>query len=162
MNIHSTEKTFTSAAALISDYAAVRRRLLGRPSRKTVPPPAPTSVETDPMVTVRRLLPPVKLHFHDAHVKAFRRWQMIAASGPCTEHILKRCQQERMSFELVVGPCRKRKIAHFRQKLMWEIKMSVKPSASWHEIGRLFGGRDHTTALHGVRAHQVRVDSGEA
>ncbi|UNK39362.1 hypothetical protein MNR02_06555 [Shinella sp. H4-D48] len=162
MNIHSTEKTFTSAAALIADYAAVRRRLLGTSPRKIVPPPAATSVETDPMVTVRRLLPPVKLHFHDAHVKAFRRWQMIAASGPCTEHILKRCQEERMSFELVVGPSRKRKIAHFRQKLMWEIKMSVKPSASWHEIGRLFGGRDHTTALHGVRAHQVRVDSGEA
>ncbi|MXN51891.1 hypothetical protein GR158_12235 [Shinella sp. AETb1-6] len=160
MNIQFTAKTFTSAAAMIADHAAVRRRLLGRPPRK-IASPVPAPVESDPMVTVRRRLPPVKLHFHDAHVKAFRRWQMIAASGPCTEHILKRCQEERMSFELVVGPCRKRKIAHFRQKLMWEIKMSVKPSASWHEIGRLFGGRDHTTALHGVRAHQARVDSEE-
>ena len=28
-------------------------------------------------------------------------------------------------------------------------------------IGQLFGGRDHTTVLHGIRRHQARIDAGE-
>lgn len=30
------------------------------------------------------------------------------------------------------------------------------------EIGRLFGNRDHTTVLHGVRSYQALVDAGQA
>lgn len=159
MMIQFTAKTFTSAAALMADHANVRRRLFnpGRRLDTSLPEQSPS----DQMVPVRRLLPREKLHFHDAHVMAFRRWQMIAASGPCTIHILKRCVEERIPYELVTGPCRKRKVSHLRQMLMWEIKMEVKPSITLPELGRLFGGRDHTTALHGIRAHQARVDSEE-
>jgi chromosomal replication initiation ATPase DnaA len=41
------------------------------------------------------------------------------------------------------------------------LKTIVKPSISWPEMGRLFGGRDHTTVLHGVRAHAARVNGKE-
>lgn len=153
MNIHITAKTFTSTAALLADHAAVRRRLF-----------APTKVNkaTEPQAleesaTVRRRHPREKLRFQDAHVAAYRRWQMISANGPCTAHILKRCEEERYSYELVTGPCRKRDVTHFRQMLMWEIKMVVKPAITLPELGRLFGGRDHTTALHGIRAHAERL-----
>ncbi|TAA54034.1 hypothetical protein [Shinella sp. JR1-6] len=88
MSIQVSAKTFTSSAALLADHAAVRRRLFGR---APVSPVGPEPVDAEHLITVRRRLPAVNLHFHDAHVRAFRRWQMIAANGPCTAHILKRC-----------------------------------------------------------------------
>ncbi|WP_430438979.1 helix-turn-helix domain-containing protein [Shinella sp.] len=158
MNIQVSAKTFTSSAALLADHAAVRRRLFGR---APVNPVGTEPVDAEPLITVRRRLPAVNLHFHDAHVRAYRRWQMIAANGPCTAHILKRCAEARVSYEAVIGPCRKHRVAQFRHLLMWEIKTMVKPTISYPELGRLFGGRDHTTALHGVRAHAERIMSKE-
>lgn len=160
MNIQVSARTFTSAAALLADHAAVRRRLFN-PGRR-VDASLSEQNSSDPLVTVRRRLPREKLHFHDAHVMAFRRWMMIAASGPCTLHLLNRCMEVDVSFELVTGPSRKKEITRIRQMLMWELKTFVQPEISYPAIGRLFGGRDHTTALHGVRAHQARVTSGEA
>ncbi|WP_119256261.1 helix-turn-helix domain-containing protein [Shinella zoogloeoides] len=150
MNIQFTAKTFTSAAALIADHAAVRRRLFNPPKPKPVIAP-PVSV------VVKRQTSRDDLQQHDAHVMAYRRWQMVSANGPCSAHILERCEQEGMPYGLVTGPCRQKHIARFRQKLMWEIKTMIKPSASLPEIGRLFGGRDHTTVLHGVRQHAKRI-----
>lgn len=159
MNIQITAKPATSTAALLADYAAVRRRLLGVAQPKCKP--ATPVTRPTPVMTTGRIRPE-KLKFHDAHVKAFRRWQSISTNGPCSTHILSRCVEERVSYEEVTGPCRTREVAQFRQKLMWEIKTIVKPSITWPELGRLFGGRDHTTALHGVRAHAARLNGKEA
>lgn len=46
-------------------------------------------------------------------------------------------------------PCRRRSIARPRQIAMWIVRQSGRYSLP--EIGRAFGGRDHTTILHGVR-----------
>lgn len=153
MNIQLSAKTFTSTAALLADHAAVRRRLFAPTKVRKANEPQ----EQEPSATVRCHRPREKLRFQDAHVAAYRRWQMIAANGPCTAYILKRCEEERYSYEVVTGPNRKRDVTHFRQMLMWEIKTTVKPSISLPELGRLFGGRDHTTALHGIRAHAERL-----
>lgn len=32
---------------------------------------------------------------------------------------------------------------------------------SYPQIGEFFDGRDHTSAIHGVRTHQARIDAGE-
>lgn len=154
MNIHVTDRPFEGLVALRADYAAVRRRLFNPPGAAMIAAPA---VPVEEMVSVRRRLPPQKLHFHDSHVFAYRRWQMAAANGPCTAHILTRCGEEGIPYEVVVGPCRKHKVTHLRQMLMWEIKTKVKPTISYPELSKLFGGRDHTTALHGVRAHAERI-----
>ena len=159
MNIQITAKPVTTTAALLADYAAIRRRLMGGVKVKTKP--AAAIVAVVPTITTRRNFRPEKLKFHDAHVKAFRRWQSISTNGPCSAHILKRCAEEGIPYELMAGPSRKRAITDFRQKLMWEIKTIVKPSITWPELGRLFGGRDHTTALHGVRAHAARLSGKE-
>lgn len=158
MNIQITARPVTSTAALMAEYAAVRRRLWGIAPPKCKPV-APGTLQTPVMTTSR--IRPEKLKFLDAHVKAFRRWQMISTNGPCSAHLLMRCTEEGISYELMAGPNRQRNIVHFRQKLMWEIKTIVKPSITWPELGRLFGGRDHTTALHGVRAHAARINGRE-
>ncbi|KMW59016.1 Chromosomal replication initiator protein DnaA [Candidatus Rhodobacter oscarellae] len=49
----------------------------------------------------------------------------------------------------LIGPRRVRTIARPRQVAMWLAKKMT--SRSLPEIGRRFGGRDHTTVMHGVR-----------
>lgn len=56
----------------------------------------------------------------------------------------------------LLSPTRRRKIAHARQHAMWLLRQE---GYSYPQIGRAFGGRDHTTALHGVRAHEARANA---
>ncbi|MBU0643248.1 MAG: chromosomal replication initiator protein DnaA, partial [Alphaproteobacteria bacterium] len=49
----------------------------------------------------------------------------------------------------MIGPKRVRSIARPRQVAMYLAKQLT--SRSLPEIGRRFGGRDHTTVMHGVR-----------
>lgn len=57
------------------------------------------------------------------------------------------------------GPGRTKGIAHARQHAMY--LMAQQPHLSLPQIGRYLGGRDHTTILHGVRAHKARMEAGE-
>lgn len=53
------------------------------------------------------------------------------------------------------GPSRQRRIAWPRQELMWALYDTGRYSMP--QIGRFIGGRDHTTALHGIRRHEERL-----
>jgi len=55
------------------------------------------------------------------------------------------------------GPSRLRRFVLARQEAMWEVKRQ-KPEMSLPQLGRIFGGRDHSTIFHGIRAHQKRLD----
>ena len=51
------------------------------------------------------------------------------------------------------------KIAVLRQELMWilrEVKINGRPRYSYPQIAK-FLRRDHTTVIHGVRAHEQRI-----
>lgn len=50
------------------------------------------------------------------------------------------------------------KYSHPRQEVMYELFTKC-PHLSTTRIGAILGGRDHTTVLHGVRAHAHRVGS---
>ncbi len=57
------------------------------------------------------------------------------------------------------GPDRARSVSHPRQHFMWVARQHIvgdRHRWSLPEIGRFLGGRDHTTVLHGVRAHEAR------
>ena len=56
------------------------------------------------------------------------------------------------------GPRRDRRVAWPRQHAMY--RMYVERNLSLPTIGRLLGGRDHTTVLHGVRQHKKRLAEG--
>lgn len=55
-----------------------------------------------------------------------------------------------LTFADFTSDCRRRDIARPRQIAMHTIK-TLCPHMSYPAIGRLLGGRDHTTILHGVR-----------
>lgn len=54
-----------------------------------------------------------------------------------------------LSLSAMLGPCRSRRIARARQIAMFLVR-ELTP-LSLPNIGRRFGGRDHTTILHGIR-----------
>lgn len=61
----------------------------------------------------------------------------------------------------LIGPSRARWISHPRQEAMWRCYEEHRANGlrvySLPSIGRFFGGRDHTTVLHGIRAHEKRI-----
>lgn len=63
-----------------------------------------------------------------------------------------------VSWEEVKGVRRTRHLIGPRQRLMYEI-YKQRPDLSFPSIGRIFGGRDHTTVLHAV--HKVRAQKEE-
>ena len=55
---------------------------------------------------------------------------------------------------------RRRDLVKARHEAAYRIHKET--TFSLPQIGRILGDRDHTTILHAVRAHQKRIDSGEA
>jgi chromosomal replication initiation ATPase DnaA len=60
----------------------------------------------------------------------------------------------------ITGPSRLREIVHARQEVAWKVRKAQdalgKPRFSLPQIGTWLGGRDHTTILHAIRAHEKR------
>ena len=59
----------------------------------------------------------------------------------------------------LTGPARFKTIAHARQEAMWELRLRTKLSTT--QIGQRLGDRDHTTVLHGLRAHERRLSEAQ-
>lgn len=62
--------------------------------------------------------------------------------------------RHRMPVAVVLGQSRRKAIVRARQEAMWEVRQRT--NMSLPAIGRRFG-RDHTTALHGIRQHAARL-----
>jgi hypothetical protein len=54
------------------------------------------------------------------------------------------------------SPRRQKHLVRARQEAMWLIRKEC-PGLSMPAIGRLFGGKDHTTVLHACRVHAKRI-----
>lgn len=67
----------------------------------------------------------------------------------------------RISIDELRGPARTKEIVEARQAAFYscrEVRLeNGLPRWSLPQIGRWFGGRDHTTVLHGVRQHKKRL-----
>lgn len=157
-------------------YKAVRERLL----RKPTPKPAPAPVEKAPpkllelrfynehVVTWRSWLAfkeAVQASSTSATVAAsFGPYANCAASFVLAEDpnmfVARRSMKDicldvlrnfpGVTLEEVKGPRRSRNIVAARQACMFEV-YTERQDVSFPMIGRFFGGRDHTTALHSVR-----------
>lgn len=58
------------------------------------------------------------------------------------------------SRESLISPCRKRDLAFARQEVMYLARILT--GRSYPQLGRYLGDRDHTSIIHGVKAHAVR------
>ena len=63
--------------------------------------------------------------------------------------------------EDLIGPRRARYLAWPRQIVM-HIARDKCPQLSLPQIGRLIGGRDHTTIMYGIKAAQIRLEDSES
>lgn len=106
-------------------------------------------------VTLRRLLPKPEPR---------RSSVTIPQPSPTTlsikELIMLLCAEEDLSYHDIMGVSRRYHLSHPRQRFMWVVR-KVKPNLSYPEIGRRFGGRDHTTVLHAVREMDKRYAMDE-
>lgn len=87
----------------------------------------------------------------DAHVWLWREEMVARNSAPMKAYILRRSRELGFTYADIVSEKRFREIAAARQLIMWELKNNHSPSPSLPEIARVFGGKDHTTVLHGIR-----------
>ncbi len=65
------------------------------------------------------------------------------------------CEKYGVRFNEIISPRRDRAICHARHEAFWRCKNET--TMSFPAIGRRFGGRDHTTVLHGVKKHEQRM-----
>lgn len=175
MNMHTPELSRQHAA-----YKAIRDKLWNSPARVVVKPVA----ITPPVLTVRvsPLWQLVDLHF-DWHVKCYhdvvreclRRFandgegerQTVAVPMPAVvprkpareiaEEVLE--NYPGISWRDLKGNRRTRNVVLPRQIAMYQISMQ-REDMSLPAIGRMFGGRDHTTVLHAVRKITRMLDEG--
>lgn len=136
-------------ARLLAEARARRERFFNPPSarREIKPTPAPAPIAPAPVSKPDKS--------YDAHIVT---WQMYRASGatPMRAFLETMAADEGVNLKIVLGKSRRREVAHTRQRYMYEIKRAF-PNASLNQIGKLFGGRDHTTVLHAIRSHAERA-----
>lgn len=79
---------------------------------------------------------------------------------PITMHVIiaQVAAQYGLTYTQILARRRHRPIVHARQYAMWRCQRETR--ASLPEIGRYFGGYDHTTVLHAIRAHEKRMGAG--
>lgn len=69
-----------------------------------------------------------------------------------------------LSIEDLVGPVRSRSIAQARHAGMWLAKVRPEVTGrrrSYPEVGRAFGGRDHTTVIYAVEKIEAQRERDE-
>ena len=140
-------KKFTSAAEMMAAHAATRNRLLyGQPVKRTL---APVVTAPEPAPEREWFLQ------HDAHVNARAVFLLaqLTVRVRAIPLIKEMCSAYGYSYDEICSQRKNRPLALARQKMMWVVKQVT--LFSYPEIGRKFGGRDHTTAIHAIK----KIDS---
>lgn len=165
----------TSAAELFANAAAVRKRLFApqaassdRIERKEAPalaapgktrprPPMwrPAQVPIQAPVIITPSWKLMDIHF-DAHVVDMRVAMGEISLSP-VGFLRRRCTALGLDYDQIVGSARNRPIVAARFSLILTLKLEY-PNLSLPQIGRIFGGRDHTTILSALR--KLGIDHG--
>jgi len=79
-----------------------------------------------------------------------------AASAPSAQSIIMQLAlRYDVTAEAIIGPKRSPKLWLARQHAYFEVQR-LRPWLSSSQIGEIFGGRDHSTILHGIKRHKER------
>lgn len=147
------------AAELHNRYRDVRRRLMGKPVREVSEKMVPLDGPEETIRYVSRYQEMLNKQAAEK-VELERRRQALVdavtiakASGqkqPAALIMRSVAYRHGISFQDLIGPSRKHVHVKARHEAIHEVKICY-PCRSLPEIGRLFGGRDHTTILHALR-----------
>ncbi len=146
-------KKYATGAEMMDAYRDLQRRLRAAPIRRTVSKPVPLPPPQPPAEPVIRVNPHLPYWMgcyteFDAHVQAWRAWRGIHERNSSL-YVRNRAAELGFTFAQIRSQDRHRKVTFARQLLIYEVKQLF--DRSYPEIGRLFGGRDHTTILHAVK-----------
>lgn len=151
--IAAREYTPANVAEMRANAVAVRARCF---YPKAAPKQKPSQV-----VTLRR--PEAKIAnqrkpswmteptYFDHHLGAKARYLLERAEiggHRLKKYIRDRAEEMGLTYSEVISKSRIKTRVRARDLIIYEIKTTVKPGISFPELGRLFGNRDHTTALH--------------
>lgn len=141
-------RTYTTGAEIIAE--AMRRKLrFASAVRKEKP-----KVEEVKVTRYKARQAPLwdfEAIYFDQHVIEFRRHLWMQAerqAHPPRAFLRERCEELGVPYAVIISKTRTRKVSDVRQLLMWEVHSKF--GISYPALGRLFGGRDHTTALYSV------------
>lgn len=159
----------TTAAELLANAAAVRKRLMSPLTAPKLTAEAKPALRLVKFEHPRR--PPIRRkkivyakpswkrmdnHF-DAHVIDTRVERGDVHLSPVA-FLRKRCIFHAVDYAEIIGKSQKRKfIVPARDTLILEVKLAY-PHLSLPQIGRIFGGRDHTTIIHSLR--KLGIEAG--
>lgn len=139
-----------------SHYKAVRSRLYSSPA-KPVPIVVRCSNSDMPSVWDPKRIDVANLYARPigpTPVEPYFLWSNI---GEMRAAIADVCERYGVTQADLFSTRRTQGLVAIRHELMWMVKNRT--TWSLPEIGRRLGGRDHTTVLHGVRKHQLKVDA---
>lgn len=159
MNMHSISESFNRATELAKQGFSIDeiRATVGR----EIPFPMVrrlvrvTKSEAAQKVRAERDLRAREAAEAAALIKRFRIIIPRPRGPTVADLIAQVCLESGLSKADLIGPRRYRQLVIHRQRLMY-LAVS-KTSLSFPTIARIIGNRDHTTIIHGVRAHCART-----
>lgn len=131
----------TTHAGQISHYAAVRARIAAAAYKPQKPK---ISIEDEPEIKDDDPIWLKEKTYFDDHVN---RWRMRVVYTPM-DWLRDRCKELDVGVHFITGPQRNKAISRLRFQLVWE--MNERFQLSLPQIGRIFGGRDHTTIINAL------------
>jgi hypothetical protein len=140
-------------AAQRAAYADCRRRLLTPPKPAALPPPPPKKVFRVLVGKDRPTWKRMPITF-SAHVLAWQLHQAKQCQSPIPAYIRKRSKQLGFDRATIVGSSRDAKVVAARHLIMWEVW--TKFEVSYPQLGKMFGGRDHSSCQHAVKKIAAR------
>lgn len=140
-----------------SHYKAVRARLNSAPPKPAlvVIPDCPVR-DTPPVLKLKRI-DVANLYARPIGPTIMEPYFLWSNIGEMRAAIAEVCNRYGVTQCDLFSTRRNQKLVAMRHELMWMVKNRT--TWSLPEIGRRLGGRDHTTVLHGVRKHQLKIDA---
>lgn len=128
---------------LATQYAETRARLLGRPPAR--PKAVPLEMPAEPVIVALPVARPPEPRDPSKPLNP-----PLADDAPAWLRIAHEVSEKhRVSFEDMRGKSHVKRFVAARSEAYFRIRTET--ALSYPQIGRRFGGRDHTTVLHGVR-----------
>lgn len=149
----SIEQTFRQRAK------ETRARLYGRPAVVNIIGDLRREWEAEEAVLDALSIGPRDANEKNHHVLAWRSW-MEAKNRSARGYAKARSRELGSDLQtLSLGGRDKVRFA-LRSQIMWEIKTIHFPDITFHEIGRIFGGRDHSSVFNSLYRHEQRISEG--